>query len=279
MFKRQTLYKYIFNFFAGSITTICGVLAFGKTFFDLPIRKSVGLGILIYAGIFAICMLVWLFKNLYNSIKINFVNSVWGEGVIIRDLIFAEINSIRRKRFNEGSSIKALVFACNKIKEFFDSRTGSDTSVSIKIPVLCDFEYESMEMRNLCRDSQHFSRDNDKYKSIKHTVIGNTAYNSIVADLREQKSQIYYINNDIEHTKGYRNTSLVCYEDGLPYKSEIVVPIIPLNKDGLDYQMVGFLCLDSNNRKAFNDPRYDIQYLRGIADGLYDVVKRIVESN
>ena len=278
MFNRKTIFKFLFNFFAGSFATILGVFAFGKNFLDMPLRQSIGLGIIIYAGLFTIWILVWLFNSLYKSFKLYFLTSVWGEGILLRNQVFAELNSVGRSRYNEGLALRALVTVCDNTKEFFDTKTGSETSVSIKIPIFFNSEYETMEMRNLCRDSQHFSRDNDKYKSIKHTVIGNTAFYSIVADLRDQKFPLYYLNNNIENTRDYRNTSSACYKDGhLPYKSEIVVPILPLKRDGRDYQMCGFLCLDSDKAGVFGDARYDIPYLMGIADGLYDVVKRIVE--
>ena len=90
MFNRKTIFKFLFNFFAGSFATILGVFAFGKNFLDMPLRQSIGLGIIIYAGLFTIWILVWLFNSLYKSFKLYFLTSVWGEGILLRNQVFAD---------------------------------------------------------------------------------------------------------------------------------------------------------------------------------------------
>ena len=278
MFPQKSIQSFLFYFFGGSISTILGVLSFGTVFLNLPIKQSVGLGILIYAGLFAIYVLFYLVRSLVISVKKRFVTSVWGAAIIIRDKVFAEINSVRRSPFNEEASIKALRNACNEIKNFYDTRTGAETSVSIKIPIINYDDVASMEVKNLCRDSQHYSRDNDAYKSVHHNVIGNTAYAWIVSELQNKKNGVYYFNNDIENTKDYCNTSRSCHPDGrLPYKSEIVVPIIPALQAQNNSEICGFLCLDCTNDNAFSDETgYDVAFLTGIADGIYDLVKSII---
>lgn len=278
MFSKKSISFVLLSFFAGSIGAVIGVLTLGKVFFDLPIKQSIGIGILIYAALVAIYVLNYVFSSLIISVKKRFVTSVWGTAIIIRDEVFAEINSVRRLPFNEDASVKALRNACNEIKKFYDVRTGAETSVSIKIPIINYVDVASMEVKNLCRDSQHFSRDNDVYKSVHHNVVGNTAYSWIVSELQNKKKGVYYFNNDIENTKDYRNTSKNCHPDGrLPYQSEIVVPIIPALQTQNNSEICGFLCLDCTNDNAFSDETgYDIAFLTGIADGIYDLVKSII---
>lgn len=277
MLSQKSIQSFLFYFFGGSISTILGVLSFGTVFLNLPIKQSVGLGILIYAGLFAIFVLCYLVRSLIISVKKRFVTSVWGAAIVIRDKVFAEINSVRRLPYDENSAVRTLRNACNEIKTFFDTRTGSETSVSIKIPIINNGDIASMEMKNLCRDSQHFSRDNDRYKSIRHNVVGNTAYSWIVSELQNNKKNVYYLNNDIENTKDYRNTSKSCYDnERLPYNSEIVVPIIPAQQMHSNSEICGFLCLDCTRKNAFSENGYDIAFLTGLADGIYDIVKLII---
>jgi len=117
--------RFLLHFFLGSIGAIIGVLTIGKTFLNLPIRQSVGLGILIYASLFAFYVLFLCLRSLIISIKKQFVTSVWGTAIILRDKVFADINAVRRQPYNESSAVKVLVNACNEIKTFFDSHTGS----------------------------------------------------------------------------------------------------------------------------------------------------------
>lgn len=55
----------------------------------------------------------------------------------------------------------------------------------------------------------------------------------------------------------------------LPYKSEIVVPIIP--SYAKQYDIIGFLCVDCEHSNKF-DPIYDPALIEGVADGIYDIL-------
>ena len=71
--------------------------------------------------------------------------------------------------------------------------------------------------------------------------------------------EIHKMNNDKDEWK-------------LPYYSEIVVPIIPLeNKNQDKYKILGFICVDSNKINCFTE-KYDTAILLGVADGIYDII-------
>ena len=100
----------------------------------------------------------------------------------------------------------------------------------------------------------------------------NTCFNSILTEVKNQNKLLHYINNDITNSNDYFNTSKKCYDDEvLPYESEIVVPIIPIVRGKKDFNLLGFLCVDCDKRKAF-DTKYDTHILQGIADGIYDII-------
>ena len=61
----------------------------------------------------------------------------------------------------------------------------------------------------------------------------------------------------------------------LPYRSGIVVPIVPLNTTSLkETRLQGYLCIDSNSSNAF-DELMDVQIVLGIADGIDPALRKI----
>ena len=61
----------------------------------------------------------------------------------------------------------------------------------------------------------------------------------------------------------------------LPYKSNIVVPIVPLNTTNLkETRLQGYLCLDSSRSNAF-DMDMDVQIMLGIADGIDPAIRKV----
>lgn len=68
------------------------------------------------------------------------------------------------------------------------------------------------------------------------------------------------------------------YRKAVPYKSELVVPILPSNYDGLDeVSFGGFLCIDSDKKDSFDVNHYDIPMTLGLADGLYILMERLLD--
>lgn len=108
----------------------------------------------------------------------------------------------------------------------------------------------------------------------------------VIDKLCHNSSKPAYINNDIDkavgsnnfrNTSNYLNTSIgVHVENGLPYKSELVYPIIPAKcpteNSHISY-MMGFLCIDCNEPNKFNKCNSDILLVQDVADAIYDVIK------
>lgn len=146
------------------------------------------------------------------------------------------------------------------------------------MPIADSDQLETLIMRNLCRDISHPNRDTQQYSDIEHTIIGNTPYVKIVNKLlRGGHRHLAYVNNDIEHTRDYENTSKPCHPNGaFPYKSELVYPIVPIRgEDNMTPKMLGFICIDCDKPNKFDEDRYDIPMVQGVVDGIYDLfVKR-----
>ena len=69
------------------------------------------------------------------------------------------------------------------------------------------------------------------------------------------------------------NSSIECYPDGiLPYSSELVYPIVPIKGNETNQKdLKGFICIDCNKPNKFDESRYDIPMVQGVADGIYDI--------
>lgn len=76
---------------------------------------------------------------------------------------------------------------------------------------------------------------------------------------------------DPEKDPNYATTSPEDEErKAVPYKSELVVPILPTKYGSLkEVSFGGFLCIDSDEKRAFDADHYDVPMTQGLADGLY----------
>jgi putative methionine-R-sulfoxide reductase with GAF domain len=109
-------------------------------------------------------------------------------------------------------------------------------------------------------------------------VVGNTPYQHVVNQLIRHSTKVAYINNNIPEAKDYLNTSKINEETVLPYKSEIVYPIMPLKRGETDSVMCGFLCVDCDKIEKFDEKRYDVPVIESIIDNLYELLIRIKDT-
>lgn len=259
-------------------TDIIGIFAFlslGEDFFGLSQTKSVIWGCVIIIGIWFIRFLFLSCKYLIKYWHNIYVDSIWGDAIIKLKDAYSEINYLRKQEdISNEDFIGVMITFCDTLKKIFDKKTNANCCVSIKVPISVGESLESLELRNLCRDSSHRNRDTDQYRSIRHRIIGNTAYSLIVDNiLKGNQKRLAYINNDIPNSSNYINTSIECYTDGiLPYSSELVYPIVPIKGNETNQKdLKGFICIDCNKPNKFDENRYDIPMVQCIADGIYDI--------
>ena len=255
---KQTIKGSIWKYTIGSLSAGLTVLLIGKNFLDMTVKKSVIFGICLFIALFILRYDYFVLRNTIIYIHNAYVDSIWGKAIVDLKDAYSEIHFIRKKeRFNDKEFVETMIIFCDTLKIIFDRKTKANCCVSIKVPTTEDEQLETLEVKNLCRDTHHTNRDTSQYMSIKHSIIGNTPYR--------------------EHTPDYDNTSIECYSDGiLPYKSELVYPIIPIKSvNSNNMKMKGFICIDCDQKDKFDENRYDIPMVQGIADGLYDLfVKR-----
>lgn len=283
MFKRsfkQAIKGNIWRFLlgSGSFGAIMTIFQAGKNFFSMGIEKSIFWASIFILAIFLIRFIYFIGMNIIIFIHNTYVDSIWGEAIIDLKDAYSEIHHLRKnENFNDVEFMNAMIIFCDTLKKIFDRKTKANCCVSIKVPIVESDKLETIELRNLCRDTYHKGRDTEQYMTTKHTIIGNTPYRVIVNKiLKKSPKNLAYVNNDIENTKDYDNTSKECNDKGiLPYKSELVFPIIPIkNDDTKSSKMCGFICIDCDKKGKFDEERYDVPMVEGIADGIYDVIMK-----
>lgn len=181
---------------------------------------------------------------------------------------YSAINKmIRNGRFNETTFQRELLIFCNKLSESFELLNSKDPdlknskySVSIKV-VLSEADLSSdnhtneIEVINSFRNTSSFqdeSRNDTLYTQTHHFVSNNTPYKEIVNGVLSKRKYCYYKCNDIENEPNYLNSSIACYSNNkVPYKSELVMPILPLNLSQDTLLLLGFLCITCNNVNGF----------------------------
>lgn len=266
----------IWGFLIGSFGAALAFFMMGKTLLHLEMTESILLGLGILVGIFILRFFYFFFIEVVIFIHNSYVDSIWGEAIIELKNAYAIMHYLRKlDHINNEDFMNSLCAFCDILKGIFDRKTKADCCVSIKVPSGQFSSIESWVLTNLCRDTSHKNRDTNDYEKTKHTVIGNTPYSVIVSKLLDQKhkEKAFYLNNDIQGTKDYRNTSRDLYQNGLPYQSELVYAIIPAKTDdNLRHELLGFLCIDCNKKDAFDENRYDLPMVEGIVDGIYDII-------
>jgi hypothetical protein len=265
----------IWKWLLGSSGALFSLLLFGKNFLNTTLEFSFKIGIVFLISLFIIRFILFLSRNSFKYLHNLYRDSKYGDAIIFLKDGFAKTHAFRKKEpKTDEDFMKTMVYLCDNIQKAFNGKNSCKCSVSIKVPVKGALT-EQTSVVNLCRDSENSKlRDNPNYKAIDHTIIGNTPFRKVLNNvLRNNPNGFFYLNNDIASTKDYDNTSKEVYPNGiLPYNSEIVVPIIPTERDNVKtYETLGFLCVDCVHKNKF-DPKYDVPLIEGVADGIYDIL-------
>lgn len=286
-FKKTYKSKILKWLFLGSIGAINVILQIGKTYFGLTLELSVIIGIIISIGLFLLIFIWFIITTALKYFIRKNKESLYGEAIIYLKDSFGKIHFLRKDdNLNEETLKNSLAHFCQQLKLFYDKKTQSKCSVSIKV-FQNIVEYENAanaKLYNLCRDKDALYRDTEIYKKQNHSVFNNTCFRYVLTKITSGKTSnnLHYLNNDLVKAKDYQNTSWAIHQKKdskdmweLPYRSELVVPIIPLeNLTDKKYQLIGFICVDSDETEVFNE-KYDSALIQGVADGIYDLILKV----
>lgn len=190
-------------------------------------------------------------------------------------------NKLIDAQLDEPNQNKALSDLCDQIKYIFDKITKSNCCVSIKLlshkdinKPLSKEEIVNLEVINLVRDRNHSARDTEKYKETHHIIRENTAFNAAISQLNKTKQ--FYLNNNVDLNNGYITTSPLQNPDDeeLPYKSELVFPIVKNIKDNT-FLLRGFLCIDSDKLNSFRTKNIEIELCEIFSHSLFNIIPKL----
>lgn len=257
----------------GSVGSLLGLLKIGKDFFELTPKDSAAFGVIAIIILFVIRFILIFINQTLKYFHEVYKNSTYGDAIVLLKDSFASAHHYRKSPGHRDEEfMKLMILLCNNLKTAFDKILKTECSVSIKVPLSDSKVDEKTILMNLTRDHKNGKRDTKTYTNIKHTLIGNTAFSSAFNKVIKNSKDKYYMNNSIHTAQNYDNTSKECYEDGvLPYKSELVYPIIPIKDSIGNIDCHGFICVDCQIENAFTG-KYDVAILEGVADGIYDII-------
>ncbi|MBK6667893.1 MAG: hypothetical protein IPG48_17555 [Saprospiraceae bacterium] len=267
-----------------------------------------------YYNFFFVIIFVALIIYIYYLIKALIIESwrrwilikresVYGNAIVLLSQAYSKIHINYGKHLSEGETKLILQEICNKIKEIFDYKTQSKTSVSIK--VVTEFKEgdqginHKSTVANLARDKDSITRDTPNYGAIKHTIAKNTCYSHIITNFfsGNRQDKLYFLKNDLPGEDGYDNSSFELFPTfteeirkdkkkrrdlwPLSYRSELVIPISHIETTENDnLAILGFICIDCRleGKPVFNE-EYDMPMIKGVCDGLYEFIKLNIFSD
>ena len=282
-------YNFIATFFG---VTVVVFLMFNQNY-GFPFWQSIFIGVVIYFFCFTIIFIKKAFVNFVKEYsRLNEFN-VYGEAIKKLSTAFSILHNLGRSQdptFEE--IIKSFEEFCTIVKQVYDEITMSQNSVSIKI-VLKPKATATNDHKviTLCRDIVNRNDREPKNGNIEHTITKNTCFHHFYINIGRKRGK-YYINNDLLADTSYKNSSFEYYgklpstcntvEDKiehwtLPYKSEIVAPIAPLNSSDPTKELIGFICVDNSEQEPFLE-KYDTHLLLGVTDGVYNLMKSFYDK-
>jgi len=203
---------------------------------------------------------------------------------------FSELHKLNRVK---DYDYQKAITACDKLLSSLATAITmvSGTTCCATIKILVTNETESSDPDNFKLSTLTFSRSSlqrkTEDKKVNHWIHQNTDFLEILKNIDKRKG-ISFFRNWLPFSFGYQNTSFQIYGTPsenvflryfrwpLPYKSTIVVPICPCDSQNTK-NLVGFLCVDSGKLGAFRK-NYDVQLIQGVADGLYNVINKVMTS-
>ncbi|MBI5913803.1 MAG: hypothetical protein HY842_00360 [Bacteroidetes bacterium] len=219
--------------------------------------------------------------------------SIYGNAIVLLSQSFSKLHSLRKKKTLEKKEVKDVLEAfCDNLSAIYEKKTKSKCGVSIKVFSQCysDLNFQS-EVFTLCRNENTRSRYTNRVEPI-HTIARNTGYQRILSNFySDKKDQLYFLCNDLPGYGEYDNSSFDVYpalpDDAkrdvtirrdkwpLEYKSELIVALTPMEPENVtEFHVVGFLCIDCKLDKGeIFEEKYDVALVRGVADGVYDLIK------
>jgi len=213
--------------------------------------------------------------------------------------LYAELNTanaqIRNAKITDPQTgTNSLMTYCESVSSIFTLLKGHRIGACVKL--LCEDTSGKAIVITQARDcfSNAHNRKTGSADKTEYTMEANSDFSFIYNNMEsDTEDSSFFHSANLVRESDYRNSRLNKwkvkkipfipeyfvrkYTWPLPYKSTIVVPIIPLNSNSQNIDNLrGFLCIDSKNTGVFNIP-VDKNILRGMAAELCPIVDEILK--
>ena len=248
-----------------------------------------------WAVIFLGVMMLWFFGDSLQLRSRLKRKARYADAISRLNRGFQEIHHLARRQkqqagtISEDTIVRHVTELCNRLTEIFTDVTRGTCSVCVKV-LRSDSETGALDVETLCRNSDADNRRlmadrESESKGIVHTISDNTAFSQAMASV-DRASTRGFMSNALPLLELYKNTSFEVYGKPqgflsrilnwpLPYKSTIVVPIVPSHPEETEKKskVLGFLCVDCE-KMGFGVFRSDVDYdiMIGVADGMYNTL-------
>lgn len=259
-----------------------GILEFIATIVTI-IRSVINKQDIINAGI---CVVVVIFTIILVKVIIMcFLHGHRYNKRLLKGIDIAKNLCIWDAQAKDKGLAMTLLKISDAVKEWTSEMANCECSVSIKMleqPAnVNNGDYRKLTVRNICRDRQSaISRSSHKYNESVHKIEDNTAYINTINKLKKSSQTIYYANKCVDVRNGeYQTSSLAAYNYKLPYKSEIVFPIVqPFHESEDNITIFGFLCVDSESSLDFKKIDGCVNFLSIASFHLYNIFQKTTDS-
>lgn len=283
---KKTLGDYIVLIFS-LLGSFASIIAFG-TYFSPHLNNQGYIGVF-FLGVISLIFIGYSFYLIAKYRKKIRYADIFEE----INVGFTELHSIDRQ---PNPSIELIIqklgFLCDNISNAFYLINGEKIGVCIKF---LTFKTKRPIVSTLVRDRYSKSRNRKTGTADKteHFIELNSDFQFIWDNFDNENIETsFYHEKYLPTCKDYKNSRLSSDWKGkfkfglidnfvrrkqwpLPYRSTLVVPVVPLLADEQNQKAIrGFLCLDSFKEDQFN-PQIDVEILKGISDGLYNKIDKL----
>lgn len=268
--------------------SLASIIAIGLYF--APYLDNQGVVGVFFLGIITLFFIGYSFFLISKYRKRIRYSDIFGE----LNVGFSELHQIDR---HDAPSIELIIqklgFLCDNLSTAFSLINDRKIGVCIKV---LTFKGRRPMVTTLVRDrySKSKNRKTGTADNIEHYIELNSDFQFIWDNIDSQNvEKSYYHEKHLPTCKDYKNTRLNSNWKSkttkwgildnfirrklwpLPYRSTLVVPIVPLVANEQNQKAIrGFLCLDSTSEGQFN-PSVDVDILKGISDGLYNKIDKV----
>ncbi|HBU79183.1 MAG TPA: hypothetical protein DEF18_13875 [Muricauda sp.] len=269
------------------IGSLASIIAFG-VYFSPFLNHQGAIGV-IFLGLIALLFIGYTFYLISKYRKRVRYGDIFEE----INVGFTELHAIdRHPEPSIELIIQKLGFLCDNLSNAFTTVNGNKVGVCIKF---IEFKGKRPLVTTLVRDrfSKSKNRKTGTADKTEHFIELNSDFQFIWENFDNENIETsFYHEKHLPTCKDYKNSRLssnwkrkykfdffdnyIRRKDWpLPYRSTLVVPIVPLLADEQNQEsMRGFLCIDSPREGMFN-PQIDVDILKGISDGLYNKIDKL----